>query len=103
MVVPLSCLQTAGPALAAVVFAGSVAVAGFTSPTLVLSSARGEAAGGGRAAALEGSFDFPNAVQVGYPLHVVVFQGATFARCCRSRTWAASMRSRSCWPPAAAP
>ena len=59
---------------------GDRALAGFTSPTLVLSAAHGEAGAAGRAAALEGSFDFPNAVQVGYPLNVVVFQGTTFAR-----------------------
>src|SRR5215208_5570355 len=60
--------------------AAPVAFAGFTSPTLVLSSARGDAGPGGRGAAFEGEFDFPNAVEVGYPLNFVVFQGTTFAR-----------------------
>lgn len=58
----------------------SLAHAGFTSPTLVLSAAHGEAGSVGRGAAFEGSFDFPNALEVGYPLSLVVFQGATFAR-----------------------
>lgn len=60
--------------------ATTAAHAGFTSPTLVLSAARGEAGTSGRGAAFEGSFDFPNAVEVGYPLSLVVFQGTTFAR-----------------------
>jgi hypothetical protein len=67
-------------ALALVAYLGRDACAGFTSPTLVLSAAQGEAATAGRAAAFEGSFDFPNAVQVGYPLNLVVFQGTTFVR-----------------------
>src|SRR5437762_14326000 len=54
--------------------------AGFTSPTLVLSAAHGDAGSAGRGAAFEGDFDFPNAVEVGYPLNLVVFQGTTFAR-----------------------
>ena len=57
-----------------------LAHAGFTSPTLVLSAARGDAGSSGRGVAFEGSFDFPNAVEVGYPLSLVVFQGTTFAR-----------------------
>lgn len=64
----------------AIVAAGREAGAGFTSPTLVLSAARGDAGPSGRAAVFEGSFDFPNAVQVGYPLSLVVFQGTTFVR-----------------------
>jgi len=60
--------------------AASIAIAGFTSPTLVLSAARGDAGPAGRGAAFEGDFDFPNAVEVGYPLSLVVFQGTTFAR-----------------------
>lgn len=68
-------------ALIVIVAGASRAIAGFTSPTLVLSSASGEGGPAGRAAAFEGSFDFPNAVQVGYPLNLVVFQGGgTFAR-----------------------
>jgi hypothetical protein len=57
-----------------------VALAGYTSPTLALTAARGDAGTAGRAAAFEGTFDFPNAVQVGYPLSLVVFQGTTFVR-----------------------
>jgi hypothetical protein len=67
-------------ALLALAVAGGRALAGFTSPTLVLSAAHGDVGAAGRAAAFEGSFDFPNAVQVGYPLNLVVFQGSTFAR-----------------------
>lgn len=66
--------------LIAFVAVGRTAGAGFTSPTLVLSAARGDAGPAGRAAAFEGSFDFPNAVEVGYPLSLVVFQGTTFVR-----------------------
>lgn len=54
--------------------------AGATTPTLVLGAAEGEALDGARAVQLEGSFDFPNAVQVGYPLQLVVFQGTRFLR-----------------------
>ena len=57
-----------------------VVTAGATSPTLVLSAAVATAAANARAVALEGSFDFHNAVQVGYPLEIVVFQGTRFAR-----------------------
>jgi hypothetical protein len=54
--------------------------AGATSPTLVLGVAEGEALDGARAARFEGSFDFPNAIQVGYPLQLVIFQGTRFVR-----------------------
>jgi hypothetical protein len=67
---PLFVLALAAPA----------AWAGATSPTLVLSAAHGDAGPAGRGAAFEGTFDFPNAVEVGYPLNLVVFQGTTFAR-----------------------
>jgi hypothetical protein len=51
-----------------------------TSPALVLSAAAGAAVGGQRSVALDGSFDFANAVQVAYPLDLVVFQGSRFVR-----------------------
>ena len=51
-----------------------------TSPALVLSAAAGAAAGDQRSVALDGSFDFANAVQVAYPLNLVVFQGSRFVR-----------------------
>jgi len=51
-----------------------------TSPALVLSAAAGAAVGDQRSVALEGSFDFANAVQVAYPLNLVVFQGSRFVR-----------------------
>jgi hypothetical protein len=54
--------------------------AGFTSPTLVLTSAVGNVAPAGRSLAVGGEFDFPNVVQVGYPLSLVVFQGSHFVR-----------------------
>jgi hypothetical protein len=56
------------------------ALAGFTSPTLLLSTATATSAGGGHAVAFTGSFDFPNTVQPGYPLHLVVSQGTRFVR-----------------------
>lgn len=68
------------PTLLALAVAPLLAQAGFTSPTLVLSAAHGDAGPAGRGAAFEGEFDFPNAVEVGYPLNLVVFQGTTFAR-----------------------
>src|SRR5439155_965592 len=40
----------------------------------------GAAVGDQRSVALEGSFDFANAVQVAYPLNLVVFQGSRFVR-----------------------
>ena len=51
-----------------------------TSPALVLSAATGSAAGSQRAVTLDGSLDFANAVQVAYPLSLVVFQGSRFVR-----------------------
>jgi len=54
--------------------------AGGTSPKLSLASAAGRAAEGARSAALTGSFEFPNAVEVGYPLQFAVFQGTRFVR-----------------------
>jgi len=54
--------------------------AGATSPKLSLASAAGQVAEGARSAALTGSFEFPNAVEVGYPLQFVVFQGTLFVR-----------------------
>src|SRR5262249_55308467 len=51
-----------------------------TSPTLVVSAASGMRADGRVAVTVEGAFDFPNAVQVGYPLQLVVFQGTSFVR-----------------------
>lgn len=58
----------------------SIARAGFTSPPLVLSEARVAEGGGQRAVFLRGTFDFENAVQLGYPISLLVFQGATFVR-----------------------
>jgi hypothetical protein len=58
----------------------SVARAASTSPTLALSAAIGSGAGLAHGATVEGSFDFPNAVQPGYPLQLVVYQGTQFAR-----------------------
>jgi len=51
-----------------------------TSPALVLSAATGAAVGDQRSVTLDGSFDFANAVQVAYPLSLVVFQGSRFVR-----------------------
>jgi len=51
-----------------------------TSPTLVVSTASGMRADGRVAVTVEGAFDFPNAVQVGYPLQLIVFQDTSFVR-----------------------
>src|SRR5262245_9732323 len=58
----------------------TTAFAGFTSPTLLLSTATGTVANGGRMVALTGTFDFPDTVQPGYPLNLVVSQGTRFVR-----------------------
>ena len=54
--------------------------AAATKPTLVIASGVGEGTGDARAAVFEVSFDFLNAVQVAYPLQLVVFQGTHFVR-----------------------
>ena len=51
-----------------------------TSPTLAVSAASATRADGRLAVTIEGTFDFANAVQVGYPLQLVVFQGTRFVR-----------------------
>ena len=56
------------------------AFAGATTPRLALSAAAGSAAGAARSVVVEGNLDFGNALQVGYPIDLLVFQGATFAR-----------------------
>ena len=60
--------------------AGDPARAGLTSPTLLLTAASGALADGARSVTVDGLFDFPNAIQVGYPLHLVIFQGDRFVR-----------------------
>ena len=59
--------------------AGS-AHAAATAPHLALSAAAGSAVDGSRSAVFDGTFDFANALQLGYPISLVVFQGARFAR-----------------------
>jgi len=54
--------------------------AAATTPTLILTTAAPAVAKGARSVAFEGSFDFPNALEVGYPLELVIFQGAHFVR-----------------------
>ncbi len=54
--------------------------AGATSPTLVLGTALPVAVGGVRTVVFEASLDFENAVQTGYGLQLVVFQGTRFVR-----------------------
>ncbi|TMA53829.1 MAG: hypothetical protein E6J76_03355 [Deltaproteobacteria bacterium] len=54
--------------------------AAATTPTLILTTAAPAVVGGARAVAFEGRFDFPNALEVGYPLELVIFQGAHFVR-----------------------
>lgn len=67
-------------AVLALAFHAPGARAGFTSPPLVLSSASGAEGAGQRAIALRGTFDFENAIQLGYPISLLVFQGETFVR-----------------------
>jgi hypothetical protein len=62
------------------VLAAATAWASATSPTLIVSAARAVHADGRHAVTIEGTFDFANAVQVGYPLQLVVFQGTRFVR-----------------------
>lgn len=62
------------------VLAAATAWASATSPTLIVSGARAVRADGRHAVTIEGTFDFANAVQVGYPLQLVVFQGTRFVR-----------------------
>ncbi len=64
----------------ACVLAAGHAHAGATSPTLVLGSAEPAAVDGVRAVTFEASLDFQNAVQSGYGLQLVVFQGTRFVR-----------------------
>jgi hypothetical protein len=54
--------------------------AAATSPTLLLSRVAAQAVLGKRTLTFEGLFDFENALQVAYPLHLVVFQGSRFVR-----------------------
>jgi hypothetical protein len=58
----------------------ATAWASATSPTLVVSAARATRGDARHAVIIEGTFDFANAVQVGYPLQLVVFQGTRFVR-----------------------
>jgi len=51
-----------------------------TTPNLVLATAEGAVADGARSVVLSGDLDYPNAVQVGYPVDLVVFQGTRFVR-----------------------
>lgn len=67
-------------ALTVVLFAPAALRATGTSPALRLATATGAVADGARSAAFTGSLDFRNAVQVGYALHLVVFQGVRFVR-----------------------
>src|SRR5215510_11139918 len=58
----------------------TAAFAGFTSPTLLLSAATVRPPLATVPVALTGTFDFPNTVQPGYPLNLVVSQGTRFVR-----------------------
>ena len=73
-------LLALGP-VAVAFFARAHTVSGAaTTPLPVLSAASGAAAGTARTATVDGVFDFPNAVQSGTALHLVVFQGTRFVR-----------------------
>jgi hypothetical protein len=67
-------------AIAGVLAVAGHAHAGATSPTLVLGSAEPAAVDGARAVTFEATFDFDNAVQTGYGLQLIVFQGVRFVR-----------------------
>lgn len=54
--------------------------AGATTPQLLMTAAAGTANGAARSAVVDGNFDFANALEVGYPIDLLVFQGSTFAR-----------------------
>lgn len=54
--------------------------AAATKPALAITSGVGESTGDARAAVFEVTFDFLNAVQVAYPLQLIVFQGTHFVR-----------------------
>ena len=59
----------------------SVALAGFTSPKLVVLDAAGVLVDGGRSVTIHaGELDFSNVVQGGTFAHLVIFQGNTFVR-----------------------
>ena len=73
----------------AIVLGGSLdALAGFTSPKLALLGAAGIVADGARSATIQvgdltaqgGDLDFPNAVQGGTAVHLVMWQGTSFVR-----------------------
>lgn len=71
---------TAAAVAALVVLGAATARPSATRPTLVVSAASAIRADGRYAVKIEGTFDFLNAVQVGYPLQLVVFQGTGFVR-----------------------
>lgn len=71
---------TAAIVLALMLLGAMPAWPSATSPTLVVSAASATRADGRLAVTIEGTFDFANAVQVGYPLQLVVFQGTRFVR-----------------------
>lgn len=54
--------------------------AGATTPALLMTAASGTANGTARTVVVDGDFDFANALEVGYPIDLLVFQGTTFAR-----------------------
>jgi hypothetical protein len=51
-----------------------------TEPGPILSAASGAVAGTVRTAVVDGVFDFPNSIESGTALHLVVFQGTRFVR-----------------------
>jgi hypothetical protein len=53
---------------------------GATRPKPILAAASAVTVDVRRTVLLEGDFEFPNAVQIGYPLDIVVFQGMHFVR-----------------------
>lgn len=58
----------------------ATALAGATSPKITIASAEGSLVDGARSVRLGGVLDFENALQTGYGLHVLVYQGTRFVR-----------------------
>lgn len=73
-------MKVLATALVLSALATGVALGGATTPSLVLSSAVANRAGAGASLTVEGTLDFSNALELGYPIDLLVFQGATFTR-----------------------
>lgn len=61
-------------------FVASAAHAGSSEPKLAIANASASSDGGVVSVEILGNFDYDNAVRLGYPLSILVTQGATMAR-----------------------